>query len=120
MRCGQIRQIRLVLSNPASVLKSDLELSRNLVRGRLRAAFKPRPTCPYQKFHLNRKFEAAAGIDTEMGREVNRACDLNQRQSSVRLSRSHDFLSRVFRKRGTAAAQDWRTGNGTDQAARRS
>ena len=33
MRCGQIRQIRSVLSNPASVLKSDLELSHNLVGG---------------------------------------------------------------------------------------
>jgi hypothetical protein len=30
---GQIGQIRSVLSNPASVLKSNLELSRNLVGG---------------------------------------------------------------------------------------
>ena len=77
-------------------------------------------TCPYQNLKISseREFEQLQELITELGREVNR-CDLTIGKLPPQ-SRPQELLSRDPQTAGTAPTQDWRTGNGTDQAARRS
>jgi hypothetical protein len=70
------------------------------------------------KISSEREFEQLQELITELGREVNRR-DLTIGKLPPQ-SRSQELLSRDPQTVGTAAAQHWRTGNGTDQAARRS